>query len=97
MYLRVTETQNQEAIVAPTGFSTHRAPWLLLLLFGLALLIGSMGVIRKKSNSNHQDDSQPDIVIRPANTGPPGSTIVIDSKARDVPCSKESMWGGDVG
>ena len=96
--LDVTNTKAQEeTIVAPTGINIRHTPWLLLLMFGLVLLIGSMGVIKKKRRSIHPDDSQPDIVIRPANTGPPGSTIVIDSKARDVPCSKESMWGGDAG
>ena len=43
---------NGESIIAPTDYSFRRTPWLLLFLFGLILIIGGMGVLRRKDGED---------------------------------------------
>ena len=56
--LDVTNTKSQEEIiVAPTGINTRHTPFLLLLLFGLMLLIGGVGVMKKRAPEDLQAET----------------------------------------
>ncbi len=57
--LDFVNTFESQEVIAPTNFSTRHSPWILMLLFGLMLLIGGMGVIRRRGRGNDPDDSGP--------------------------------------
>lgn len=88
-------------IVAPTGINTRHTPFLLLLLLGLMLLIGS-GVAVKRRRGNDLDDGGV-VAVRPAppNKGPlvgsqppvnAGQTTHSTQNAEDHIRWRNSVW-----
>ena len=80
--LRIVFTNVMRPIVAPTGYTSRRTPYILLMLIGLILALAGTGIFRKRSK---EDDTEgnPSCYAGTAGNGPPGAR-----KDRDAPGGK---------
>ncbi len=71
--LRIVFTNVMKPIVAPTGYTSRRTPYILLMLAGLLLTMAAGAGIFRKHSKEEDPEGNPSCYTSTAGNGPPGA------------------------